>query len=190
MFVERSRWFLVVALSSGFWVACSTPERAPTVTDAVAEAQTLVEQSMDVAAPGLSYDRGVDADRSCAFGAGNAGSVAVIASVFGTDFDTEGAAVRIQRLWIDSGAPDAQLQEAGTDPPSFTLLAKLRDVRYEAVVDSQTGVLRINATTGCYVLGTPLDTLILGLVSIASLLAIALGIRAALRARRRRGIQR
>jgi len=190
MFAVRSRWILMVALSSWLWVACSSPDRAPSVTDAVAEAQTLLEQSMDVAAPGVSYDRSADAARSCAFGAGDAGSVTVITTVVGTDFDSSGAALRIQQLWINSGAPDVRLQQAGTNPPSFTLTAKLRDVNYDALIDSQSGVLRIYAWTGCYVLGTPPDVLLLALVSAVSLLAIALGIRAPLRARRRRGLPR
>jgi len=188
MFAVRSRWFLMVALSSWLWVACSSPDRAPSVRYAVAEAQTLLEQSMDVAAPGVSYDRSADAARSCAFGAGDAGSVTVITTVVGTDFDSSGAALRIQQLWINSGAPDVRLQQAGTNPPSFTLTAKLRDVNYDAIIDSH--VLRIYAWTGCYVLGTPPDVLLLALVSAVSLLAIALGIRAALRARRRRGLPR
>src|SRR3990172_5244008 len=160
MFAVRSRWFLMVALSSWLWVACSSPDRAPSVTDEVAEAQTLLEQSMDVAAPGVSYDRSADAARSCAFGAGDAGSVTGITTVVGTDL------------------------------LSFTLTAKLRDVNYDALIDSQSGVLRIYAWTGCYVLGTPPDVLLLALVSAVSLLAIALGIRAPLRARRRRGLPR
>jgi hypothetical protein len=168
-----ARRLAAIVLSSGLLVACAT-DGAPTVKVAVAETRLLIEQTMAHAAPGLVYDLAAEAGRSCAFGVGDHGVVVVIALSTDPAFDFAGAARRVHEFWRESGDPRALLHEEALEPPFFRVTGKINEVDYEGALDGGLGIVRLLATSGCYVLGTALDTVTLAVLAIGSLLLVGL----------------
>ena len=140
--------------------------RAANAEAALVEERSLVEAAVDTAVPGVAYD-GAAYVGSCArtLGVTEQARVAVIVLLDPAEqnIDDREVADRILEFWRLSGDPGASvLAEPSTG--ALMITAEIRDVAYVATIDTRSGTLRAAATSGCYVVGTSVQTLVVALV--------------------------
>ena len=132
------------------------------------------------------YDLGTDLDRSCAFWIGDHGSAAVIALVPAPEFDFGEAARRTHQLWLELGDPNALIQEDPSDPTVWSVSAQINGIDLGAATDGRSRAIRLHATTSCVVLGAPLGTLVIAVMTGVGLLVVGVTSWFFLRRNRRR----